>query len=208
MPLSKEILDRHYAEYASQPDAWVSNMQKTKHSIVVTVLRRTGYKSNSDAPKIAVMGVSDKRYLSIHHNVFTSFFSDRASVTTLDIDTIHLGGETETEITHDITKPFPKTPFDVVFSHELMKFLSPNEQLEAIQQSFMALQEPGLAMHILHEPSLLGTSELRSWQYRVDPDELIFVLNQKGVSAVKIIFDSDSDVAWLRKTTVVVLQKP
>ena len=59
----------------------------------------------------------------------------------------------------------------------------------------------------MHSPSIDGTSELRAWQFRVDPDKLISKLSQIGIQAEKIIFQSESDVEWLRKTTVIVLKK-
>jgi hypothetical protein len=205
--LSKEVLESHYAEYASQSDEWVANMQITKRSIVEYVLDQMKFEAVHEPVKVVVLGASDKRYISIHHDVFQSILHRAISMVTFDLDINHLGGESKDVISHDVTKIFPDTPYDIVFSHELMKFLTPDEQLQTIKNSYQALGENGLAMHILHEPSIKGTSELRAWQHRVNPDELINKLKDDNIPATKLVFNSQSDVAWLRETTVIAIQK-
>lgn len=205
--ISKEILKKHYEEYASQPDEWVANMEITKRSIIKQVLQRAGFEVDREPVKVVVLGASDVRYLPIHERIFRDVLKKKIEMRTLDVDTSHLGGESDQVITHDVTQPFPGTPNDIVFSHELLKFLTPDEQLQAIINSYQALNINGLAMHIVHEPSIKGTSELRSWQYRVSPDDLVRRLKAKQYPTVKLIFESQSTVPWLRETTVIVLQK-
>src|SRR3990167_711151 len=94
--ISKEILQAHYREYASQPDVWVENMTVTKRSIVRYVLTHTGFRPQlqNGLTRIVVMGASDKRYIPIHQAIFTDLLEQRVQVTTLDIDAEHLqGGE-------------------------------------------------------------------------------------------------------------------
>lgn len=206
--LSKEILEAHYAEYASQPDEWVENMEATKRSIVEQVLELMKFEAGSSDPvKVVVLGASDKRYIPIHQRVFENAVHRTIQMATLDIDADHLGGESDKVVLHDVTKPFPDAPYNIIFSHELMKFLTPEEQLQTIYNSYQALAQDGLAMHILHEPSIKGTSELRAWQHRVNPDELIEQLKAKNITATKLVFNSESDVAWLRETTVIAIKK-
>ncbi|KKP37827.1 MAG: hypothetical protein UR27_C0002G0003 [Candidatus Peregrinibacteria bacterium GW2011_GWA2_33_10] len=205
--LSKETLETHYSEYASQPDEWVNNMEKTKRSIVEHIIKTANFEASHEPIKIVVLGASDKRYISVHQRVFSETLKRTINMKTFDLDAEHLGGESNTEIKHDVTQPFPDAPYAIIFSHELMKFLTPEEQFSTITNSYQALEENGLAMHILHEPSIKGTSELREWQNRVNPDELIKKLDEIGIPATKITFNSESDVAWLRETTVIVLQK-
>lgn len=204
--VSKEILKAHYVEYGTQPDEWVSNMEITKASIVEAVIKTAPLKTDHEPVKVCVLGASDKRYLPIHHRVFEKVLRKKIVIETLDIDAEHLGGESDTVVVHDVTKPFPKN-YDMIFSHELMKFLTAEEQFLTIKNSFNALEEGGVAMHIMHEPSLKGTSELRTWQNRVDPDQLISQLEVEGIQAKKLVFESKSTVPWLRKTTVIILQK-
>lgn len=205
--LSKEVLESHYAEYASQPDEWVANMHITKRSIVEYVLDQMKFEAVHEPLKVVVLGASDKRYIPIHQDVFQSILHRAISMVTFDFDTNHLGGESKDVISHDVTQLFPDAPYDIVFSHELMKFLTPDEQLQTIKNSYQALGEKGLAMHILHEPSIKGTSELRAWQHRVNPDELIDKLKDDNITATKLVFNSQSDVAWLLETTVIAIQK-
>lgn len=205
--LSKEVLECHYTEYASQPDEWVSNMQITKRSIVEYVLDQMRFEAVHEPVKVVVLGVSDKRYIPIHQAVFQRILHQAISMVTFDLDANHLGGESKDVISHDVTQLFPDAPYDIVFSHELMKFLTPDEQLQTINNSYRALGENGLAMHILHEPSIKGTAELRAWQHRINPDELIDKLKDDNITATKLVFNSQSDVAWLRETTVIAIQK-
>jgi len=124
---------------------------------------------------------------------------------TFDIDTKHLGGGKDV-IYHDVTEPFP-IKLDIVFSHELMKFLKSDEQIKTIRNSYNSLNKRGFAMHIIHEPSIKGTSEHRKWQYRVNPDLIIEQLKKENLPIRKIIFKINSNVDWLRETNVILLEK-
>lgn len=154
---------------------------------------------------VAVLGASDRRYIPIHERIFSAILQKEIILHTLDIETEHLSGKSGV-IQHDVTTPFPHR-YSIIFSHELMKFLSPEEQLLTILNSCQALTSPGLAMHIIHEPSIKGTPELRAWQYRVDPDDLIVKLKNKGIPAEKLYFESGSTIDWLKDTTVLVIKK-
>lgn len=202
----QEILLKHYKEYASQPDDWVFNMEQTKRSIVAHILDVIRPSNLVEPVKVTILGASDKRYVPIHTRIFSKLLGKKVVLVTLDIDAKHLGGGKDV-IEHDVTKPFPNAPQTVIFSHELMKFLTAEEQLKVLKNSYDALGIGGVAMHIMHEPSIKGTPELRSWQYRVDPDELIRQLQTQWIPAHKLVFDSDSEVDWLRETTVLVMQK-
>ena len=206
--IDKKILEAHYAEYASQPDEWVANMERTKQSIVSHVLdEATGYTHQHWLPNqrmrnILVLGASDKRYLPIHHRIFNAELGN-VTVMTYDIDAEHLG-RGPTVVEHDVTRPFPRKEYDIVFSHELMKFLTPEDQVLAISHAHDTLVLDGLAMHIIHEPSIKGTAELREWQYRVNPSELERRLLWQGIPVIRLEFASDSCVDWLRHTVALV----
>lgn len=204
--IAPEILSLHYKEYGSQPDSWVNNMAVTKRSIVAHILSETSLAMQHIPVRVVVLGASDKRYVPIHKKIFEELLGSEVDMKTLDLDTHHLDG-TEGVIEHDVTKPFPKVPYDIVFSHELMKFLSADEQKHVVINSYNALREGGLAMHIMHEPSIKGTKELRDWQYRVNPDHLLEDALAHKIDAKKIIFQSESLVDWLRETTILILKK-
>lgn len=205
--IPKEILQAHYKEYASQPDKWVSNMEITKKSIVKYIIEAMTFKPKTESVKVVVLGASDKRYIPIHKRIFEEILKKDIQMNTFDVDVVHLGGKSKSVVEHDVTKTFPNAPYDIIFSHELMKFLTPEEQIQVMKNSYHALSNNGLAMHIMHVPSIKGTTELRTWQYRVNPDSLLKQLKKEDIPATKLIFDSESDVEWLRETTVIVIQK-
>lgn len=203
--ISKEIMKAHYIEYASQPDEWVANMEITKKSIVRKVLETAGFQS-AESVKAVVLGASDKRYIPIHQRIFENLLQKTVDMATFDIDTEHLGRQRGV-VEHDVRESFPNVPWGIIFSHELMKFLVPEDQLLTIKNSYDALADNGLAMHIVHSPSIKGTAELREWQHRVDPDALLEQLKKEGIPAKKLVFESESDVDWLRETTVIMIRK-
>lgn len=205
--LSSKILADHYSEYAAQSDAWVANMKRTKLSIVEHVLRYAHFKPENTCLRIVVLGASDKRYIPIHEKVFSESTNKEIALVTFDLDPNHLGGTSSSVIHHDVTQAFPGEPFDIVFSHELMKFLTSEEQLKTMVNSYQALCQGGIAMHVIHEPSIKGTQELRSWQYRVDPDALLKQLKERKIPVQKLVFESESNVEWLRKTTALLLSR-
>lgn len=200
------ILQQHYLEYAAQSDDWVENMVVTKKSIVAYVIKASNFNTNAKPIRIAVLGASDPRYIKIHERLFEEILRKKIELITLDLDVVHLGGKSKSVIQCDVTKKFPAS-FDVIFSHELMKFLTQNEQLATLMNSFNALNSNGISMHIVHEPSIKGTSELRAWQNRVNPDKLISELKKEGVNAIKLVFNSESNVKWLKETTVILIKK-
>ncbi len=204
--IPKEILQAHYKEYSEQSDTWVKNMELTKKSIVQHVLNETKFNRSKKQVKIAVLGASDKRYLPIHQRIFETLLKKQIIMTTLDIDEVHLGKQ-KNVLEHNVTKPFPNTPYDLIFSHELMKFLTQEEQVKMLYNSFLALNKAGLAMHILHAPSLKGTKELKPWQHRVDLSFLLKKLKEEKIPVKKIVFQSESNVDWLCETTVLLIQK-
>lgn len=205
--ISTKILQAHYKEYASQPNEWVENMKITKKFIVRYVIKAMKFKPIAESVKVVVLGASDKRYIPIHKRIFEEILKKTIQMTTFDVDVNHFGGKSESVVKHDVTKAFPGTPYNIIFSHELMKFLTPEEQILAMKNSYYALSDHGLAMHIMHVPSIKGTGELRAWQYRVNPNSLLKQLKKNGISATVLVFNSESDVNWLRETTVIVIKK-
>jgi len=204
--INKETLEVHYTEYAERPDEWVEDREGAKKSIVNHVLKETQFESTDNPTRVVVLGASDKRYVSVHRKIFEEAIQGKVEMITFDIDTKHLEGE-EGIVEHDVTNPFPNPPYTVVFSHELMKFLTPEQQLQVIKNSHDALSETGLAMHILHSPSIEGTKKMKEWQNRVNPDELIKELEKDNILVEKIVFDSDTNTDWLKKTTALAIRK-
>lgn len=203
--IEKAVLQKHYAEYATRSDDRVRDRKNAKRSIIRHVLTAVPVTVHTSPLKVVVLGASDKRYLPIHAKIFAEVLG-AVEVSTLDVDAEHLGKGSDV-IEHDVTTPFPNRPYAVVFSHELMKFLTEDEQLKVIMNSYDALQTGGVAMHVMHEPSIKGTVDLQPWQYRVNPDALMAQLSAAGISAQKLVFESESSVERFRGTIVIVLKK-
>lgn len=201
-----ETLSAHYREYASQSDEWVRNMELTKRSIVSQTVKVVGELHFPAIPRIVVLGASDKRYIPIHERIFSDVLKSRVAVTTLDADRAHLGSGKDV-VQHDVTTWFPVRGCHIVFSHELLKFLTEREQLLCLQHSHAALAQGGFAMHVMHEPALKGTAELRSWQYRVNLRELTQALGAININTELLDFQSESTVSWLKPTAVLLLRR-
>ncbi|MFZ2886464.1 MAG: class I SAM-dependent methyltransferase [Minisyncoccia bacterium] len=205
--IEKQQLQKHYADYATRSDDRVRDRERAKRSIVTHVLKNVPVTVKTRPIKVVVLGASDKRYIPVHAQIFTDILGENTVVSTLDVDAEHLGSGADV-VQHDVTKPFPHTPYGVVFSHELMKFLTNEEQLQVLENSYDALEPGGVAMHIMHEASIKGTDKLESWQTKVDPDELVKKLDERDILAKKLVFDSETAIDWMRETTVIATHKP
>jgi hypothetical protein len=181
-------------------------MENTKKSIFRHVLEDMNFSVMGDTVRTVILGASDKRYIPIHQRIFEEILNKTVQMTTFDIDTKHLD-DGKGVVQHDVTLPFPKGHYDIILSHALMKFLAPDEQFRVIKNSYDALSENGLTMHIMHVPELKGTAELRNWQYRVDIDSLATKLKQIDIPVRILHFESSSTVGWLRDTTVLAIHK-
>lgn len=203
--ITKEILKQHYKEYSERLIEHVEKRASIKKFIVGFVLNKVQFASISTPVKIVVLGASDKRYIPIHKKIFEEIIKRKISIFTFDIDEKHLSGE-DGVVKHDVTKTFPDS-FDIIFSHELMKFLEEKEQIQVLKNSYESLNKKGLAIHIIHSPSLFGTTELKHWQYRVNPTQLVEELKKSGIPIEIISFDDNKSKEWFGETKVIVTKK-
>jgi hypothetical protein len=196
----------HFKQYASCSDEYVADMARIKREIVQHVLEEMNFSLKKDKVRIAVLGASDKRYIKVHQGIFEAVFpGSKVEVNTFDIDTEHLGGELGI-VEHDLNEPFPNPPYDVIFSHELMKFLTSESQIRVIENAYRALSTTGIGFHIVHEPAIKGTDRLMHWQFRVAPDSLVTQLRETGISVQKLEFMTKTVLAHMQETTVLVIK--
>ncbi|MAF35757.1 hypothetical protein CL622_01410 [archaeon] len=198
--ISSEILAKHYREYASRPQDWVDLRAHIKKQIVQDVFEQTGFSPTGNPVKIAVLGASDKRYIAVHHTIFTEAVQKDVAMITFDLDEAHLAGA-HGIVEHDVTSPFPETGFELIFSHALMKFILPQEQAVVLKNAYNALAPGGLAMHILHFAELKGGTILKDWQYRADVEKIVAALAKDGIICKPISLNIDGG------TVVLVTQK-
>lgn len=172
-------ISSYHQKYSSHSDAEIAARAQEKFNELQTVLEVIPLNSKSDLVEIAVLGCGDKRYVQHHKNIFESLLNKPTNIITFDIVTEHLKGE-KNIVQHDVTHPLPSGPYDLVFSHILLKFIKTELQLDVLINSFEALNEGGLAIHILNKEDYQNTEKklsdglysvpLNMWKERLESD--------------------------------------
>lgn len=206
MSIDPSILKKHHQEYAARSNEKVGRRVKIKRAILAKILKVTEYKTSSDPIKIAVLGVSDKRYVKHHKRLFEEALMKDVEMRTFDIVTDHLKGE-ENIVQHDVTKPLPGGPFDIVLAHALLKFIEVEKQWQVIKNSYDALGKPGLVMHIFHRAEFRDTSQLKEWQYAVPIERWVKKLEEEKIKFKRLDWEILGAEKEPEPTTVLVLQK-
>ncbi|MBU0648447.1 hypothetical protein KJ855_04690 [Patescibacteria group bacterium] len=109
--------------------------------------------------RVAVLGCGDIRMMDWHRKIFGELLGQNIKIFTFDIDIDHLEGE-ENVLKHDCREPLPKAPFDIVYSHVLLKFLRPEDQWKVIWNSYEAIKPQGRAIHVLDKDDYTDTGEV------------------------------------------------
>jgi SAM-dependent methyltransferase len=130
-----------------------------------------------DALRVAVLGCADARYIPIHQQLFKEIFQASIEMVTFDITVEHLNNGRGV-IKHDCTLPLPKTPFDVIFAHVLLKFLSAEGQTSLLQNAWDALRSGGVAIIINDAEDLQSRA--------VDARRLRNEMNEKGIPYTEV----------------------
>ena len=170
-------LSPYHKKYASQPDAEVQNRVNEKRQELAAIFAEVQLKTTSEPVRIAVVGCGDKRYVQWHKDIFETLLKRPVEITTFDIVVDHLQGE-ENVIQHDCTVPFPGRPFDITYTHVLLRFIETEKQWDLILNSFHTLTLGGLAIHLLDTedykteasllPNGLFTVPLKRWEEKLD----------------------------------------
>ena len=170
-------LSPYHKKYASQPDAEVQNRVNEKRQELAAIFAEVQLKTTSEPVRIAVVGCGDKRYVQWHKDIFETLLKRPVEITTFDIVVDHLQGE-ENVIQHDCTVPFPGRPFDITYTHVLLRFIETEKQWDLILNSFHTLTLGGLAIHLLDTedykteasllPNGLFTVPLKRWEAKLD----------------------------------------
>lgn len=98
--------------------------------------------------KIAVLGCGVKYFVSAHKAIFKKLLNAEVDITTFEINIEHLKGE-EGIVKHDCTLPLPNTPYDIIYSSVLLKFIPTEKQIDVLINSYNALNGDGMAIHLL-----------------------------------------------------------
>ncbi len=149
---------------------------------------------NENSLRIAILGCADKRFVKGHQELFGRLLYKPLELTTFDINTDHLNGENRI-IKHDCTKPLPQAPYNVIFSHILLKFIPENQQWSVIKNSYDALKSGGVALHFMDVGGKsLPTSMLKEGFNKVILDVIKNKLKESSIKFInfKVIKNKES----------------
>lgn len=119
---------------------------KEKEEELLRISELDGYKTEQ-LSKIAVLGVADNRHVQGHKDLFSKILGHAVDIHTFDITTEHLLGEAQV-YAQDVTEAIPYGPYDIVYSHVLLKFIPKEKQMRVIDNSVAALKHGGIAIHV------------------------------------------------------------
>ena len=136
----------------------------------------------SDPLRIFVVGCGERRLVEHHKRIFEELTGKSVKQTTSDITIDHLGGE-EGIIQHDGTLPLPDGPYDIVYAHVFLKFINPDLQWQVVQNSYYALADGGIAIHIFDREEIDASDTIISeGKYSVVLDSIRQKLADQDIS--------------------------
>lgn len=148
-------LSEYHQKFAGQPDAEIDKKVAAKRDELVAVFKAAPTVFENHSIRVAVLGCGDKRFVKKHKELFEAVLHKPIMLTTFDITTDHLVGE-DGVVQHDCTVPLPGGPYDIAYAHVLLKFIDQSKQLEVLRNSYAALSEHGLAIHVLDAEDYRG----------------------------------------------------
>jgi len=172
------MLDEYHQKYANRSDGEMNDRIAEKEKELVLIRDVINPEFSSDKLDIAVVGCGEKRFVAGHREIFARVFDKPVKITTFDITIDHLAGE-ENIIQHDCTQPLPGGPYEITFAHVLLRFIPKDKQWGLVQNSFNALKDGGIAIHVL-DPEDYENTEL------VDLLAIEENLKKEGISSEKV----------------------
>lgn len=132
------------------------------------------------------MGCGDKRFIQGHRQIFQDVFARPTKVVTLDISVEHLEGERDV-IQHDISKPLPRGPYDITYAHVVLKFVPKISHGDVIENSYSALTDGGIAIHVLDKEDYMDPDKVRASGYHpVDLAEIKDKLKESQMRFIEV----------------------
>jgi len=142
------MLSKYHQQYAAKSDNDLQQRIEEKKQELIKIFDLVKLKTAGDIIRVAVFGCADKRLVQGHKKIFESILKKPVELYTFDISVEHLAGE-ENIIQHDCTQPLPNSPFDITYSHVLLKFIPPEKQFDLLKNSVSSLTPGGIAIHIM-----------------------------------------------------------
>ena len=148
-----------YQKYSERSDEDLANRAAAKDKELEFIFSKIKI-PKLDKPRIIVLGCPDKRMVPAYEALFEKYFGARADLTVIDIEIEHLKGAVNV-IEHDATIPFPNPPYNLVYSHVLLKFIETEKQWNVLENSYKALTPGGLAIHIFDSEDIEEKNKLQ-----------------------------------------------
>lgn len=181
-------LSNYHQKYSQKSDEEIAQRAEVKNQELKQIFSKIELKTNNNPLRIAVMGCGDKRFVNYHKKYFEEQLAKDVELTTFDISINHLEGE-ENIIQHDCSLPLPNPPYDITYAHVLLKFIPKEKQWDVIKNSYDALVNGGLAIHIL-DPEDYSGNNLPDQLYPVPIQELEDRLKHHSIKYTKITLQS------------------
>lgn len=180
------VLSKYHQKYSSYSDEEMQKRADEKEAELVSIFEKVSLDTDSNIARLAVMGSGDKRFVKHHQRIFEKFVGRTVEATTFDITVDHLVGA-EHIIQHDCTLPLPNGPYDITYAHVLLKFIETEKQWNLIKNSYDALKDGGLAIHVLDKDDY-STSEtkLPDGYWSVPLEKYKIKLSEAGIKFVEI----------------------
>lgn len=209
------MLSAYHQQYLGKPDEEIEQRAKIKDLQLRQALAVTGLPSFvSPTIRLAVLGCGDRRFIVKHRRIFEAIFGKPVEMTTFDMTIDHLQGEAGI-VQHDVSKPLPGGPFDVIYADVLIRFIDPARQYDVLKNAYEALAPGGVAIITFdkkdfdpppsYEPAP-GTNrvDLNALQFELAKDGIAFLEAPTSIETVPPGMDHKSVIEDL----VSVLRKP
>lgn len=179
-------LSEYHQKYAAKPDEEIARRAKVKEEELRRIFNAAPLGSSATPVRLGVMGCGEKRFIQHHRNIFQTLLGRPVEVTTFDIAIEHLAGE-ERVFQHDVTQPLPDAPYDVTYVHVLLKFTPTDKQLDVLLNSYNALRDGGVAIHVFDAEEVAATSPtLPDGLYSVPLERWEKELDARGIKHTKV----------------------
>lgn len=169
-------MDSYHLKYINQSNKEIEKRINEKKEELLTIFQQIHLDSNIITVKLAVLGCGDVRFVDGHKKIFDEVLNKEIKLTTFDITIEHLQTENNV-VKHDCTLPLPNSPYTITYAHVLLKFIEIEKQWDVIINSYEALENGGIAIHImdkedyetkdLHLPDGYFSVPLKKWTEKI-----------------------------------------
>lgn len=140
-------LSAYHAKHAARSDEEIRRRAIVKEWELKRIFFEIPFSTSNNLVRVGVLGCANNRFVPYHRDIFQRLLGKPIEMITFDIVIEHLAGEAGV-VRHDLTTPLPQAGFDILFGHVLLKFIETEKQLDVLVNSYHALKEGGLAIHV------------------------------------------------------------